>query len=382
MEAAQWTFTSQELQSIVSDAVKRSADASAIRLLPVDQIQGELPEEIERLEKHTAELKTRYKLGTRKRMKLLNNLRTIADGGDIADHTVSSRHLEELVELSDHLDHISDELHNGMDQLRQLTHLRELHASSALAMAVRKLNTSFIKHLAENQKLRQQMSQLQEERDDAWTQAQEAAKELDALCEKFSMSEGVMTPASSRRSSAAIVARKASMRRAGLRSSSHIRSQRSSIATNRSSLALSPSNRMSADVIPPVPPIPIHTPLGLSTAGLSTGMSTSQNFCLFTDVVTALTSLFYIGMSRSSGVSPNDEVRALMRAQEELYEMLGIKWEELPAVRKRSMSVSDVTTPPPYQETMPRPRRNSEVTSPAAARSASWHDHVSLNLKV
>lgn len=86
--------------------------------------------------------------------------------------------------------------------------------------------------------------------------------------------------------------------------------------------------------------------------------------------------------SLSSGVSPSDEVRALMRAQEELYEMLGIKLEELPAVRKRSMSVSDVTTPPPYQETMPRPRRNSEVTSPAAARSASWHDHVSLNRNV
>lgn len=66
-----------------------------------------------------------------------------------------------------------------------------------------------------------------------------------------------------------------------------------------------------------------------------------------------------------------------MRAQEELYEMLGIKLEELPAVRKRSMSVSDVMTPPPYQETMPRPRRNSEIASPDVGRSAAWHDHVS-----
>ncbi|KAI0089428.1 hypothetical protein BDY19DRAFT_103179 [Irpex rosettiformis] len=357
MEAAQWTFTSQELQFLVSDAVKHSADASAIRLLPVDQIQGDLPEEIERLEKVSADLKTKYKLGMRRRMKLLHSLREIADGGDLADHTSSSRQLEELVELSDNLDHISDDLHNVMDQLRQLTHLRDLHTSSALAMAVRKLNNSFIKHLADNQKLRQQVVQLQEERDDAWIQAQEAAKELDALSEKFSMSEGVITPASSRRSSAAIVARKASMRRAGLRSSSHMRSQRSSVSTNRSSMAISPLNRTPSDVIPPVPPIPVRTPLGLSTAGLSSGLST--------------------GMSRglSSGVSPDEEVRALMRAQEELYEMLGIKLEELPTVRKRSMSVSDVATPPPYQETMPLPRRNSEVVSPSAARSSSWHEH-------
>lgn len=276
MEAAQWTFTSQELQTLVSEAVKSSADATAIRLLSVDQVQRELPDEIERLEKLGAELKTKYKLGMRKRMKLLNDLRTIAEGGDLADNTASSRNLEELVELSDNLDHISEDLHNIMDQLRQLTHLRDLHASSALAMAVRKLNTSFIKHLAENQTLRQQVTQLQEERDEAWSQAQDAARELDAFSEKVAMSEGVITPASSRRSSAAIVARKASMRRAGLRSSTHSRSQRSSVATNRSSLAVSPSNRTPSDGIPPVPPIPVRTPLGLSTAGLSTGMSTGK----------------------------------------------------------------------------------------------------------
>jgi hypothetical protein len=59
--------------------------------------------------------------------------------------------------------------------------------------------------------------------------------------------------------------------------------------------------------------------------------------------------------------------------------MLGIKLEELPVARKRSMSVSDVASPPPYQEDMPRPRRNSEVVSPQIARSDAWHEHVSIH---
>ena len=85
----------------------------------------------------------------------------------------------------------------------------------------------------------------------------------------------------------------------------------------------------------------------------------------------------FSGRTMSSAVSPDDEVRALMRAQEELYEMLGIKLEELPIVRKRCMSVSDIASPPPYQENMPRPRRNSEVASPNMGRSEAWHEHVS-----
>ncbi|KAI0342545.1 hypothetical protein BDW22DRAFT_212744 [Trametopsis cervina] len=347
MEAAQWTFTSEELQLLVSAAVKQSSDASAIRLLSRDVLQTEIPDEIARLEKLSTELKTRYKQGMRKRTNLLSTLQSLAGSSDLPEQTASARHLEELLELTDHLDHIAEEMHSTTDQLRQLEHLRDVHASSALAMAVRKLNASFVKHLAEKEALRQQVTDLESERDEAWAQAQEAAKELDSLTEKMAVSDGVMTPASSRRSSAVVVARKASVRKAGLRA----RSQRSSIATNRSSSAISPATRTasSAEFVPPLPPIPVRTPVGLFTAGLSTGVS--------------------IG----SGRSTDDNVRAMIRAQEELYEMLGIKLDDTPTARKRSMSVSDALYPPPYQ--WDRPRRNSDCISPAIVRSAAWHDH-------
>ncbi|KAI0703064.1 hypothetical protein BC835DRAFT_1081818 [Cytidiella melzeri] len=279
MEAAQWTFTSQELQSIVSTAVKQSSDPYAIRLLPSDTVQTEVPEEIERVEKLSADLKTKYKLGMRKREKLLGTLRSIAEGSELADHAASSRYLEELVELSDSLDHISEDLYIATDQLRQLTHLRDLHATSALAMAVRKLNTSFIKHLAENQRLRQQVVELRDERDEAWAQAENAARELDAFCGQLAMGsdggDGATTPGQSRRSSAVVVARKVSVRKASLRSSSRMRSQRSPVASNT---AVSPANRIAPpdEVIPPVPPIPMRVPLGVLTAGLSTGVSSGE----------------------------------------------------------------------------------------------------------
>lgn len=277
MEAAQWTFTSDQLQQIVSAAIKQSSDAAAIRLLPVESLQ-EIPREIQRLESLGSELKTKYKLGMRKRAKLLGTLLSIADGGELAERTASLRHLEELAELSDSLDHTAEELYQATDQLKQLTHLQNTHSSSALAMALRKLNTSFIKHLAENQVLRQQLVALEEERDEAWKHAQDAAQELDSLADRCGISEGVITPASSRRSSRVVVARKTSLRRAELRSPSRLKSQRTSattsIVTNRSSQITSPSTRVSSsDYIPPVPAIPMRTPLGILTSGLSSRSS-------------------------------------------------------------------------------------------------------------
>ena len=49
MEAAQWTLTSQQLQHIVSTAIRNSADASMIRILPLDTLERDLPEELARV---------------------------------------------------------------------------------------------------------------------------------------------------------------------------------------------------------------------------------------------------------------------------------------------------------------------------------------------
>ena len=50
LEAAQWTFTSEQLQEIVSGAIRQSAAESFIRVLPTQVADAELPQEADRLE--------------------------------------------------------------------------------------------------------------------------------------------------------------------------------------------------------------------------------------------------------------------------------------------------------------------------------------------
>ena len=280
MDAAQWTFSSSQLQEIVSKAIKTSAEASAIRLLPIDTFNDTIPNEIHKLEVQSSELRTNYKLSVRKRRGLINQLSGIVDGGELSDPAAACRLVEELSEVSDNLDHMSEELYNVTDQLAQLNHLRDLHSTSALAMAVRKLNRSFIKHLAEKEILKQQLMQLEAERDEAWYQAQEVAQEYDDLNDKVA-SENSPLPnpptsfkdSSSRRSSKISIARKTSMRatKAGLRSPSRRRGSRSSIGSSlHGSTAVSPTLRSAPGTgdIPPLPPIPRRTPLGIITTDL------------------------------------------------------------------------------------------------------------------
>ncbi|GJE93400.1 hypothetical protein PsYK624_095590 [Phanerochaete sordida] len=356
MEAAQWTWSRQQLQETVSAAIKKSSNASSIRLLPSEVLNGEIPVEVERLEAVSTELRTNYKLAVRKRRMLLDSLRSIADGGELADQSASARLLDDLAELSEQIDHYAEELYIVTDQLSQLRRLQDQHHGSALAMGLHKLNNSIIKHLAEKESLRQKLVEAEAQADDAWKKAEEAARELDELSDKMAMSEGVLTPASSRRSSKVSIARKASLRKAGLRSPSRLRSQRSSVAS-RSSMVMSPAMRTASfEDVPPVPPIPARAPLALSTADLP---------------------------SRSSGMTsegtPLSEIRAMLQAQEELCAMLGISPEDLrvPAIEtrpKRSMSLSAALQTPHSPRSF-LPRTVSESYTPSTSASESFRFH-------
>lgn len=271
-EAAEWTFTSQQLQQLVSTAIKQTADVSAIRLLPLDILNGALPDEIHRLEVSSAELRTNYKLNVRKRRQLLGYLTSMVDGLEPSDNVEALRKLEELSEVTDHLDQLAEELYDVTVQLGQLTHLRDVHSSSALIMALHKLNNSLKKHLAEGQKLREQVTTLEAERDEAWRQAQEVAQDFDDLADRTSDPvSSTRDGSSSRRSSRVLVARKNSAwaTRAGLRTSVYRRSHRSSTSVSsvhRNSAMASPAMRSAGmGDIPPVPPIPLRTAIGIVT---------------------------------------------------------------------------------------------------------------------
>ena len=270
-EAAEWTLSSQQLQQLVSTAIRQTADVSAIRLLPFDILNGALPDEIARLEARSAELKTNYKLNVRRRRMLLGTLSSMADGSEPCEPSAATRISEELSEVTDALDQIAEELHDVATQVGQLNHLRDVHSSSALIMALHKLNRSLKKHLTEGQRLREQLQTLEAERDEAWRQAQEVAQDFDDLAER-ALEQPVAQnkeATSSRRSSRVFLARKNSARRAqnGLRPG-HRRSQRSSVSSAQPNSGLTPSSGLwsaGSKDIPPVPPVPPRSTLGIVT---------------------------------------------------------------------------------------------------------------------
>ncbi|KAI0827390.1 hypothetical protein BC628DRAFT_174792 [Trametes gibbosa] len=353
MEAAQWTLTSQQLQHIVSTAIRQSADASAIRILPRDTLEEELPAEVERLEARIAELKMSYKLMVRRRNAMLATLVRIAEGTEHVESGTAMRVAEELSDLNEALDQAAEELYTVTDQLNQLMRLRDLHQRSALAMALRKLNNSFLKQVGEAQRLRDMVDTLEAERDEAWQEAQEVAQEFDDFTERIMVEP---PPSSSRdgppsrRSSRVMIARKNSQRasKAGLRSSMYRRSQRSSTASShRYSGAPSPGAWVpsgSHEDIPPVPPIPSRRDLFRFPSG---------------DLPT-----------RSSLDSPSSELRAMVQAQKELCEMLGISLEELKVTHQPSRRQSMSALPGPKSPVSAAPtRRNSDIITPNHQRT-------------
>lgn len=249
MDAAKWTFTSAQLQDIVSRAIRQSAEASAIRLLRLETVDKDLPAELHKMELQQTDIKTRYKMLSRRRTELLALLVSHTDGSKQEDPNAALRIINELRDVSVMLDRLAEDLHSVDEQVSQLTSLRDVHDASALAMAIRKLNASFLKQLAVSDALRSQVVALEAERDDGWQQAEKVANDFDRLSEKM---EDV---SSSNRSSRVMAMRKSSIRvsKAGLRS---IRSSTSSINRLSTASISGIKSAFSIEDIPPVPPIP------------------------------------------------------------------------------------------------------------------------------
>ncbi|KAF9463278.1 hypothetical protein BDZ94DRAFT_1218569 [Collybia nuda] len=320
MDAAKWTFTSTQLQAIVSRAIRQSSEASSIRLLPLDILDNEMPAELETLEIKRTEMKTKYRALARRRGQLLEILASHADGPDHCTPVQILRLVEDLKDVCASLDRWAVELHSADEQIAQLLQLRQAHFGSALAMALRKMNASFLKQFSEAQALRQQVNSLEAQLDKAWKQAEDVANEYDELrTGKISSSGG--SGSGENRYSRISAVRKSSLRasKAGLWSGNNRLSQRSSVSSsNKMGLGQPPSARTTlySDDIPPVPPIPRRRP---------------------ENIVTDAPLRSSIGAS-TSGITPTSETRALVRAQEELYEMLGIGLNELRPRRSRSVT--------------------------------------------
>ena len=266
LDVARWTFTSQQLQEIASRAIEASAQSYYVRLLKLETLDTELPEELHRLELLTTDLKTRLRAAAGARRELLDALTVHASGAGTLDHQNLEMVVEELGDVTQLAEELNDGLYTVTDQITQLKRLRDVHSSSALAVSLRKLNTSFLRQAADNRLLRERVAALEAERDIAWTQAERVAQEFDDLSAKL---EQCAAPApssanSSRRASHVSVARESSVRisKSGLRQPTL---GMASPRTSTRSSSVGSAIQLPYD-IPPVPPLPGAQELGNAIA--------------------------------------------------------------------------------------------------------------------
>jgi hypothetical protein len=149
LEAAKWTFSSDQLQGIVSRAIKQSADTSFIRVLGPETMDSDIPNELHHLEMQRTNIKTQYEMLTRKRANSFDKLTSLLDGTEHADSDYALCVAENLKGICMDLDRLAEDLHSADEQIAQLKLVQDVHSASALAMALRKLNASFLKQIVE-----------------------------------------------------------------------------------------------------------------------------------------------------------------------------------------------------------------------------------------
>jgi len=351
LDVARWTFSSQQLQEISSRAIEASAESYYVRLLKLETLDTVLPEELHRLELLTTDLKRRLRAAAAARRELLDALTAYSGTGTLDPHGLEMI-VGELGEVTQSAEELNDELYTVADQIAQLKRLRDVHSSSALAVSLRKLNTSFLRQGAENQFLRERVLALETERDIAWTQAEHLAREFDDLTTKLEQElctdSSPSSAGNSHRTSRVSAVRKSSIRasKSGLRQSII---GKAAPGTLTRSPSVGPSTKPSED-IPPVPPLPDIQGLGSSTTRQPrhrppliqmVDLPDQLTPCELTSVeryYPSLTSFMIAGLY--SEMTPTTETRAMAQAQRELCEMLGIGVADYKTLKSRPRSVS------------------------------------------
>ncbi|KAF8638441.1 hypothetical protein AX17_002198 [Amanita inopinata Kibby_2008] len=184
LEAALWTFTSQELQNIVSRSIRSSASESFIRLLSLENLDQVLPAELERLDALKLTMQSKYKFLVHRRSMLLQAMNShtstplTAKDAEDAMSIVGSLTVQ-LSKTVAECDEQVEELAKVYDQQAQISKILDVHWASALAIALRKLNSSYGKRTSDLKKARSRISQLEAELEDAWREAERLAREMD-----------------------------------------------------------------------------------------------------------------------------------------------------------------------------------------------------------
>ncbi|KAJ7493259.1 hypothetical protein B0H11DRAFT_2005591 [Mycena galericulata] len=180
LEAALWTFNSKELQELVSRAIRSSSRESFIRLLSVENLDRSLPAELERLNALKAMTQSKYRFTVHRRTMLLQALHSFSGYNDREkDAALVAKLTSQLSQTTAECDQLLEDLLQIADQVGQITRLLDVHWASALAVALRKLNSSYGRRTSELLSARDKIATLEAELNDAWQQAENLAREMD-----------------------------------------------------------------------------------------------------------------------------------------------------------------------------------------------------------
>ena len=126
-----------------------------------------------------ATTQAQYRFHMHRRTNLLQSILALA-GGD-GDITALGSLVTQLADVTAACDKFMLQLLTVADHKAQIQHIQDVHVSSALAMALRKLNASYAKRTAELRQSREQIEQMRGELEEAWKVAEDMAQEMDDL---------------------------------------------------------------------------------------------------------------------------------------------------------------------------------------------------------
>ncbi|KZV65054.1 hypothetical protein PENSPDRAFT_756842 [Peniophora sp. CONT] len=204
LDAAQWTLSSADLQALVSAAIRESARERSIRLL-APNVQGEIDARLRALESEWDNAAAGWRFEGYRRGMLLSAIQSLASSLPLPPTSTNTNTLSGAPQpQSSSTDDSSDtealhallgQLHAAMGRmdshagsLLAAAHARAgceravgTHKSSALAVALRKLNASYARRTKELGRERDRRLVAEGEVDEAWRVAEEVAAEVDRL---------------------------------------------------------------------------------------------------------------------------------------------------------------------------------------------------------
>ncbi|KII86025.1 hypothetical protein PLICRDRAFT_178320 [Plicaturopsis crispa FD-325 SS-3] len=178
LDAAHWTLTPRELQHTVSRSIRLSASPAFVRLLPPAVLAEAVPTEAQRLQDVRVRAQARWRWEVQRRtmlmQALLSQAQLLGEEGSVVEGLTT-----QLAATCAALDAVAFELTETAALDAHLAQVVPQHHASALAIALRKLNTAYGRRTEDLRESQKKVATLEAELSEAWAVAEGLAKEMD-----------------------------------------------------------------------------------------------------------------------------------------------------------------------------------------------------------